>query len=230
MLAGRYLTFPNRAAQTELKKPKQKRQHSAALQGMEPKPSKKVGCKAKVIVRVLRNQPSEAEIELKGSHNHDMDRTQRRLLPSIRKYATTTMPVLFVLIRPRTAGSWICLTWACRHRRSSRWQTAARRSFRTVCFLDDFPSGRLRQRFPTQRWRGGRRRSSRQAKRTRAIIRPKIRSTTTHPSWRTPKGKAATTEGAPGRDWIRSRSLATALIGSNKPVRKPALRFTAAAR
>ncbi len=52
---------------------------------MEPKPSKKVGCKAKIIVRVLRDNPNEAEIELKGSHNHEMDRTQRRMLPAMRE-------------------------------------------------------------------------------------------------------------------------------------------------
>jgi hypothetical protein len=78
------------AAKPEDKKAKPKRQHSAAMQGLEAKPSKKVGCKAKIVVRVLRDKPDQAEIELKGVHNHDMDLTQRRLLPEMREYVVRT--------------------------------------------------------------------------------------------------------------------------------------------
>lgn len=68
------------------KQSKPKRQHSTARQGLDEKPSKKVGCKAKIVVRVLRDKPDQAEIELKGEHNHPMDLTLRRLLPEMRAY------------------------------------------------------------------------------------------------------------------------------------------------
>jgi len=57
------------------------------MQGLHVKQSKKVGCKAKITVRVRRDKPQEAEIEIKGSHNHDMDRRHRRMHPAMRKYA-----------------------------------------------------------------------------------------------------------------------------------------------
>ena len=56
------------------------------MQGLEFKPSKKMGCKAKLIVRVYLNDLNHATIEINGEHSHKADLRLRQLHPSMRQY------------------------------------------------------------------------------------------------------------------------------------------------
>lgn len=55
------------------------------LQGVKPKPAKRIGCPARIVVRQFARDPQKVQLLLYNDHSHDVDMTLRQLHPSMRE-------------------------------------------------------------------------------------------------------------------------------------------------